>query len=190
MEEARRTLEDIVRQRYQDAVRTQDHTSLLRHLRLYKPLQMQAEGLTAFQDYVRRLLSDRASSEYDALMDSFAGNQQPDFVTALTTLLQTAVAAVEENEALLRDTFGEEGLAACVLAWHEQCEQDACKVLVRYITHRQLARLVKEVGGAHRPTGGSGPDPRTVWFLVYFACCFGRRCFHGMAGVCVVYGVQ
>ena len=181
MEEARRTLEDIVRQRYHDAARTQDHDSLLRHLRLYKPLQMQAEGLAAFQDYVRKLLSERASRGYDTLMDSFASNQQPDFVTALSTLLQTVVAAVEENETLLRETFGDEGLSACVLAWHEQCDSDASKVLVRYTTHRQLAQLAKEVGGAHRPTGGavSGPDPRTVRcgpsLLLFDLCCRWQR---------------
>jgi hypothetical protein len=46
LNEARHTLEGIVRQRYSDAARTRDHANLLRYLKLYKPLRMQVHRLT------------------------------------------------------------------------------------------------------------------------------------------------
>ncbi len=102
--------------------------------------------------------------------------EQPDFVKTLSNLLTTVVAAADENLQLLQDTFGDAGTTACILAWHEQCERDACKILQRFVSHRQLQQLVKDVGAAHRPggggaAGGEGPDPRTVRGGVHMICC-------------------
>ena len=72
LREGQAQLEQIVRSRAREAAAANDHPSVLRFVRLFKPLRLQQEGMEVLLGYLRALISDRAKADHDALVDSAA----------------------------------------------------------------------------------------------------------------------
>jgi hypothetical protein len=72
----------------------------------FTPLGLAEEGLQAFCGYVRGLIAARAKEDLRELDTS----AQPDFVSALTNVLQDIGTAVETNGALLAASFPDDAL--------------------------------------------------------------------------------
>jgi hypothetical protein len=113
--EGRAKLEQIVRSRGRAAAAAGDHADVVRFTRLHRPLRLQQEGLELLVGFLRRLIAERARSDYDALADSFAagaggegggGGGGPDYLSTLTNLFKDVAAAVDEHLELIKDTFG------------------------------------------------------------------------------------
>jgi hypothetical protein len=118
--EGRAKLEGIVRSRGRAAAAAGDHADVVRFTRLHKPLRLQAEGQELLVGFLRRLIADRAASDYATLADAYAGGGEgggggPDYVGTLTNLFKDVAAAVDEHLELMRDTFG---AGACFTALH------------------------------------------------------------------------
>ena len=72
LREGQAQLEQIVRSRAREAAAANDHPSVLRFVRLFKPLRLQQEGMEVLLGYLRALISERAKADHDALVDSAA----------------------------------------------------------------------------------------------------------------------
>ena len=130
----------------------------------------QAEGLAWFQAYLRKLVADRASEAYTALLEGAgqgaAGGAA--FVDCLTGLFKDIVSALDANAGLVADTFGQPALLDVALALQEECDVHGARILQRYAQHRGLATLVQQTTMVHASPAkdGSGvaaaPPPAPV----------------------------
>lgn len=73
LHDGRAKLENIVRSRAQEAVNSNDHSTVIRYIRLHKPLRLQQEGMEILVSYLRDLISERAKADYEALVDAAGG---------------------------------------------------------------------------------------------------------------------
>lgn len=163
--EAKQKLGGTVRQKLAGAIEARKHEDVVRFTRLYRPLRMQEEGLQQFQQYLCKLVAERAQEGYNILVEGGPDGGQDDFVEAATALFQDVAVAVEENESFLRSTFGAEALLTVIMALHSQCDASGAQILQRYASMRQLARLVKSINQGKSSSAGpepSTPDPREV----------------------------
>ena len=130
----------------------------------------QADGLAWFQAYLRKLVADRASEAYTALLEGAgqgaAGGAA--FVDGLTGLFKDIVSALDANAGLVADTFGQPALLDVALALQEECDVHGARILQRYAQHRGLATLVQQTTMVHASPAkdGSGvaaaPPPAPV----------------------------
>lgn len=88
------------------------------------------------------------------------------FVGCLTNLFKDIVLAVEENDEILRDMGGEDGVVYAISSLQEECDSRGTQILRRYMEYRKIARLASEINlnSKNLLTVGvpEGPDPREV----------------------------
>eukprot|EP00898_Chlorokybus_atmophyticus_P002420 jgi/Chlat1/3179/Chrsp22S03409 len=160
----------IVRSSFSAAAESRDHAAAVKYARLFGPLGLQQEGLSAYVGYLRAVVATHARDEFEALCDSLdrpsvvPSSPRPTFVGVLGNLFKDVVACVEDNEDMLRETFGNDAvlramveLQVCVVAGR------GAQVVSRYIEERRMNALVKEITAKK---GGKSEteqvDPRTV----------------------------
>ncbi|VAH84350.1 unnamed protein product [Triticum turgidum subsp. durum] len=174
----KRRLEGLARRRLSAAVDAQDHPAVLRLVRLFPLLDLAPEGLQVYVAYLKKVVALRARADFEHLTDLISATQptseRPDFVGCLTRLFKDIVLAVEENEAVLRELRGEDGVAYAIIELQEECDSRGTQILRRYADYRKLARLSSDInsytknllsvmGSVANAAGGSeGPDPREV----------------------------
>mmetsp|Transcript_26 Transcript_26/g.78 ORF Transcript_26/g.78 Transcript_26/m.78 type:complete len:746 (+) Transcript_26:194-2431(+) len=164
-------LVEVVRMRFKEAVKARDHAAVVRFTKLFVPLSLHKEGLSAFTGYLCQLIASRATEDYSSLADTVGENvSAADFVGVLTNLFKDIAIAVEENEALLQESFDTEGVLFTIQQLQNECDNTGSKILRRYLEHRQLQRLVREISGSKRsaepnltsPDRKAAVDPRQV----------------------------
>uniref|UniRef100_N1QTZ9 COG4 transport protein middle alpha-helical bundle domain-containing protein n=1 Tax=Aegilops tauschii TaxID=37682 RepID=N1QTZ9_AEGTA len=164
--------------RASEAVDAQDHPAVLRLVRLFPLLDLAPEGLQVYVAYLKKVVALRARADFEHLTDLISATQptpeRPDFVGCLTRLFKDIVLAVEENDAVLRELRGEDGVAYAIIELQEECDSRGTQILRRYADYRKLARLSSDInsytknllsvmGSVANAAGGSeGPDPREV----------------------------
>lgn len=164
---SKEALESVIRTRFAAAVDAGDQAGVERFAKLFAPLGLQEEGLRAYLAYLRRVVAARARDEYAALTEALEeGGSSADFVGALMALFRDVALAVEHNQELLRGMYGEDGIVAAIRELQHECAERGAAVLARYVEHRKLAKLARDVA-AHKaaiggPLAGEGPNPREV----------------------------
>ncbi|XP_020097435.1 conserved oligomeric Golgi complex subunit 4 [Ananas comosus] len=178
--ELRRRLESLARRRLADAVDRRDHPSVLRLLRLFPLLSLPDEALRTFVSYLRKIVALRSRLEFDHLAEladnadpAAAAANRPDFVGCLTSLFKDIVLAVQENDEILRELCGEDGVVYTICELQEECDTRGTQILKRYTEYRRLPRLAAEINsysksrilssGVVGVVGAiEGPDPREI----------------------------
>ncbi|DBA99835.1 TPA: Golgi transport complex subunit 4, variant 2 [Trebouxia sp. C0004] len=146
--DAQQELKKVVQAQLVEAVRKQEHNTVVRFVRLYAPLRMKDEGIQVFTEYVRNLIAERAREEYSALVESTGySDNDTDFITALTGLFKDIATAVEENHDLLLTNFGATFLVRFTLGLQAECDVQGSRIVQRYIDHKKLQRLMKDISG-------------------------------------------
>lgn len=176
----KRRLEGLARRRLAAGVEAQDHPAVLRLVRLFPLLALADEGLQVYVAYLKKVVALRARADFEHLAELTSATQptseRPDFVGCLTRLFKDIVLAVEENDSVLRELRGEDGVAYAIIELQEECDSRGTQILRRYADYRKLARLaldinsytknllsVSVVGSMASAAGGNeGPDPREV----------------------------
>ncbi|CAN6232776.1 unnamed protein product [Urochloa humidicola] len=174
----KRRLEGLARRRLAAAVDAQDHPAVLRLVRLFPLLALADEGLQIYVAYLKKVVALRARADFEHLAELTSATQptseRPDFVGCLTRLFKDIVLAVEENDAVLRELRGEDGVAYAIIELQEECDSRGTQILRRYADYRKLARLASDinsytknllsvVGSMASAAGGhEGPDPREI----------------------------
>ncbi|CAN6278491.1 unnamed protein product [Urochloa humidicola] len=166
----KRRLEGLARRRLAAAVDAQDHPVVLRLIRLFPLLALADEGLQVYVAYLKKvvaLLAELTSATQPT-------SERPDFVGCLTRLFKDIVLAVEENDAVLRELRGEDGVAYAIIELQEECDSRGTQILRRYADYRKLARLASDINSytknllsvvgsmASAAGGNEGPDPREI----------------------------
>lgn len=168
---SRARLEEIVREKFKQAAKNNNHAEAFRFGKLYPLLGIKEEGLQAVTSYVRSVVSGRARAQFEALSDKLggegSGRQKADFVGVLTAHFQDIAAAIAENESMLVDAFGNEALLSFVAAMHEECDARGTTIIKRFCEHTSIEKLVKDTGmKAGKQTQSGDVDPREVEFYL------------------------
>lgn len=173
MFESKAKLEGIIRKKLAAAIEAKDHANVVRFVKLYPPLRLQEEGLRSFVGYLRKIVAMRALSDFEGLVASLGsidgGRGTADFVGILNNIFKDVAFAVEENEDLLFDLAGEEGIALAMLELQEECNARGTSIVKKYIEQRKLLKLSKEIA-LHNKNDTTllavgipeGPDPREL----------------------------
>ncbi|CAD7704433.1 unnamed protein product [Ostreobium quekettii] len=142
------SLENTVRAKFDEAVDRRDHNEVLRFFKLFKPLQRKEEGLQRFSAYLKVLVGVRARQGYQDLSDALEGPNpdQADFVGCLTALFKDVAVAVEENEQILFEFYGENAVLDLIASLQQECDAQGSRIIQRFLEAKKLLRLVKEVG--------------------------------------------
>lgn len=166
---SKKQLQGIVRKRLSSAVDQQDHHSVLRFIKLYPPLGLEEEGLQAYVSYLRRVIAMRSRMEFEQLVElmeqSLPNPTQLNFIACLTNLFKDIVMAVEENDVILRNLCGEDGIVYAICELQEECDSRGSMIINKYMEHRKLAKLTSEINSYKSnllSVGAEGPDPREI----------------------------
>ncbi|KAL5213392.1 hypothetical protein ABZP36_024239 [Zizania latifolia] len=170
-------LDGLARRRLAAAVDAQDHPAVLRLVRLFPLLALADEGLQVYVAYLKKVVALRARADFEHLAEVTSATQptseRPDFVGCLTRLFKDIILAVEENEYVLRELRGEDGVAYAIIELQE-CDSRGTQILRRYSDYRKLSRLASDINSytknllsvvssvTNAAGGNEGPDPREV----------------------------
>ncbi|CAD6202243.1 unnamed protein product [Miscanthus lutarioriparius] len=166
------------RRRLAAVVDAQDHPAVLRLVRLFPLLGLADEGLQVYVAYLKKVVALRARADFEHLAELTSVTQptseRPDFVGCLTRLFKDIVLAVEENDAVLRELRGDDGVAYAIIELQEECDSRGTQILRRYADYRKLARLASDINSytknllsvmgsmASAAGGNEGPDPKKI----------------------------
>jgi hypothetical protein len=173
MFESKEKLEGIIKKKLSAAIDAKDHANVVRFVKLFLPLRLQEEGLKSFVAYLRKIVAMRALSEYDGLVSALGaldGGGSADFVGILNNIFKDVAFAIEENEDLLFDLAGEDGIALAMLELQAECNAKGTLIVKKYIEQRKLVKLSKEIALHNKNdmsllavgSAPDGPDPREV----------------------------
>ncbi|KAI3944910.1 hypothetical protein MKW92_028662 [Papaver armeniacum] len=164
--DSKKKLEGIVRKKLSNAVDQRDHSTIMRFIMLFPLLGLEEEGLQVYVNYLKKVISMRSRLEFENLVERIDQNQGRDFVDCLTSLFKDIVLAVEENDEILRNLCGEDGIVYAIIELQEECDSRGSLVLRKYMEFRKLSRVESEIISYSKnilSVGATeGPDPREV----------------------------
>ncbi|XP_026388404.1 conserved oligomeric Golgi complex subunit 4-like [Papaver somniferum] len=164
--DSKKKLEGIVRKKLSNAVDQRDHSTIMRFIMLFPLLGLEEEGLQVYVNYLKKVISMRSRLEFENLVERIDQNQGRDFVDCLTSLFKDIVLAVEENDDILRNLCGEDGIVYAIIELQEECDSRGSLVLRKYMEFRKLSRVESEIISYSKnilSVGATeGPDPREV----------------------------
>ncbi|KAH6791559.1 conserved oligomeric Golgi complex subunit 4 [Perilla frutescens var. hirtella] len=165
----KKQLEGIVKKRLSAAVDQRDHPTILRFIKLFKPLALEEEGLQVYVSYLKKVISDRSKMEFQQLLEQIEQqsntNAQLSFVACLTNLFKDIVLAIEENDEILRNLCGEDGIVYAIIELQEECDSRGSNILKKFMEYRKLAKLTSEINSYKSnllSVRAEGPDPREI----------------------------
>ncbi|KAL2490214.1 Pentatricopeptide repeat-containing protein [Abeliophyllum distichum] len=166
----KKQLEGIAKKRLLAAVDQRDHPTILRFIKLYTPLGLEEEGLQVYVNYLKKVISMRSRIEFERLVELIEqsnniNNNQVNFVACLTNLFKDIVLAIEDNNEILRNLCGEDGIVYAICELHEECDSRGSIILKKYMEYRKLAKLTSDINSYKSnllSAGAEGPDPREV----------------------------
>ncbi|KAF6250525.1 component of oligomeric golgi complex 4, partial [Scenedesmus sp. NREL 46B-D3] len=151
---AKAQLESVVAQRLEEAVAARDHAAVLRFVRLHKPLRHLRK---AYIDYMRLVLGAKARELYqslDTVLDAKASAAASaaaakganaaatTFIDVLSSLFREVAMAVEQDEAVIQETFGATALLDVIVGVQAECDSQGLRMLQRFVEARRVAQLV------------------------------------------------
>ncbi|KAI3890996.1 hypothetical protein MKW98_007301 [Papaver atlanticum] len=164
--DSKKKLEGIVRKKLSNAVDQRDHSTIMRFIMLFPLLGLEEEGLQVYVNYLKKVISMRSRLEFENLVERIDQNRGRDFVDCLTSLFKDIVLAVEENDEILRNLCGEDGIVYAIIELQEECDSRGSLVLRKYMEFRKLSRVESEIISYSKnilSVGATeGPDPREV----------------------------
>ncbi|GFP98871.1 conserved oligomeric golgi complex subunit 4 [Phtheirospermum japonicum] len=166
----KKQLEGIARKKLSAAVDQRDHPTILRFIKLFKPLGLEEEGLQVYVSYLKKVISTRSRMEFEQLVEMIeqsnnSYSSQVNFVSCLTNLFKDIVLAIEENDEILRNLCGEDGIVYAICELQEECDSRGSNVLKKFMECRKLAKLTSDINSYKSnllSVGMEGPDPREV----------------------------
>lgn len=166
---SKKQLEGIVKKRLSAAVDQRDHPTILRFIKLFKPLALEEEGLQLYVSYLKKVISKRSRTEFEQLLEQIEqsnSNTQVSFVPCLTNLFKDIVLAIEENDEILRNLCGEDGIVYAICELQEECDSRGSNILKKFMEYRNLAKLTSDINSYKSNLlsvrAAEGPDPREI----------------------------
>ncbi|KAI3920503.1 hypothetical protein MKX01_000842 [Papaver californicum] len=164
--DSKKKLEGIVRKKLSNAVNQRDHSTIMRFIMLFPLLGLEEEGLQVYVNYLKNVISVRSRLEFENLVERIDQSRGRDFVDCLTSLFKDIVLAVEENDEILRNFCGEDGIVYAIIELQEECDSRGSLFLRKYMEFRKLSRVESGIISYSKNVLSAGtvegPVPREV----------------------------
>ncbi|MCL7041635.1 hypothetical protein MKW94_009901 [Papaver nudicaule] len=164
--DSKRQLEGIVRRKLSNAVDKRDHEGIMRFIGLFPVLGLEEEGLQVYVGYLKKVIAMRSRLEFENLVERIDQCHGREFVECLTSLFKDIVLALEENDDILRNLCGEDGIVYAIIELQEECDSRGTLVLRKYMEFRRLSSVESEIVSYSKNILSvgtvEGPDPREV----------------------------
>ncbi|KAI3973847.1 hypothetical protein MKX01_030423 [Papaver californicum] len=146
----------IVRKKLSNAVDQRDHSTIMRFIMLFPLLGLEEKGLQVYVNYLKKVIS---VSELIKVMEEI-------LLIILISLFKDITLVVEENDEILRNLCGEDGIVYAMIDLQEECDSRGSLVLRKYMEFRKLSRVESEIISYSKNILSvgtvKGPDPREV----------------------------
>nr|CAG4643799.1 EOG090X02VY [Lepidurus arcticus] len=171
LHQAQDQLCDVVRQRFNDAIKDNDLASAERFFKIFPLLNLQNEGLEKFSRYLASQLKDSSQKNLEKVL---ASGHEPTratviFADALTLLLESVARTIEINQPLVETYYGPGRIMVVFGILQEECDKQANHIWTEFRRSRGLERRVRQVSDwlAYNdqklgPNMGEKLDPREL----------------------------
>lgn len=172
-------LKDVVRQKCDEAARTDDQATVLRFCRLFAPLGLEEEGLRRYCQYLRAIVARKANDDFailaqavrDSKEEGMSGDSaQTLHLDAVTRLVELVVGLLDDHESVIEKQFGPPGILSVLASLQMQTDTQALKLLDRFEADWKISKAVRDV------RNGGSKDPRELDLLLHEIGLVSQRC--------------
>uniref|UniRef100_A0A182U1B3 Conserved oligomeric Golgi complex subunit 4 n=1 Tax=Anopheles melas TaxID=34690 RepID=A0A182U1B3_9DIPT len=171
LEQATVQMQQMVNQKFDEAVKRDDLASVERFFKIFPLLGMHDEGLEKFMTYICGKLQVKAAKELRSSMDIAKAEKRAAvaYADTLTILLENIARVIEVNQAIIENCYGPGRLVQICRILQRECDDEVTKCVQEFSRNRQTGRriaqindYIKNAGGGstmghyRKPSGGGG----------------------------------
>ena len=171
LEQATVQMQQMVNQKFDEAVKRDDLASVERFFKIFPLLGMHDEGLEKFMTYICGKLQVKAAKELRSSMDIAKAEKRAAvaYADTLTILLENIARVIEVNQAIIENCYGPGRLVQICRILQRECDDEVTKCVQEFCRNRQTGRriaqindYIKNAGGGstmghyRKPSGGGG----------------------------------
>uniref|UniRef100_A0A182JSD8 Conserved oligomeric Golgi complex subunit 4 n=1 Tax=Anopheles christyi TaxID=43041 RepID=A0A182JSD8_9DIPT len=171
LEQATVQIQEMVNQKFDEAVKRDDLASVERFFKIFPLLGMHNEGLEKFMTYICGKLQVKAAKELRSSMDIAKAEKRAAvaYADTLTILLENIARVIEVNQAIIENCYGPGRLVQICRILQRECDDEVTKCVQEFNRNRQTGRRIAQindyiknagsgstVGHYRKPSGGGG----------------------------------
>uniref|UniRef100_A0A182P685 Conserved oligomeric Golgi complex subunit 4 n=1 Tax=Anopheles epiroticus TaxID=199890 RepID=A0A182P685_9DIPT len=171
LEQATVQMQQMVNQKFDEAVKRDDLASVERFFKIFPLLGMHDEGLEKFMTYICGKLQAKAAKELRSSMDIAKAEKRAAvaYADTLTILLENIARVIEVNQAIIENCYGPGRLVQICRILQRECDDEVTKCVQEFNRNRQTGRRIAQIndyiknagsgstmGHYRKPSGGGG----------------------------------
>nr|KAG5690988.1 hypothetical protein BaRGS_007335 [Batillaria attramentaria] len=141
--ESEEKLKNIVHNKFDAAVHSQDVASVERFFKIFPLLAMHTEGITKFSKYLAAQLSEKADKNLKLALHTSEDDKRAPvlFADTITMLFEGIARVVEIHQPLVETYYGPGRLFGMLQILQKECDRQARKVIEQFKSRRNYDRL-------------------------------------------------
>lgn len=174
LQDARTQLCDIVRHKFNQAVKSNESVNMERFFKIYPLLGMHDEGIRDFCGSLCRKLEVTAQKNLQTAIQTPLIDKRHNilFADTITLLFEGVARVIDTQQPVIETYYGPGRLLSVVQILQQECDRQAKKIVMEFVKHRQLTKILSMVADANRmtPSGSTGKlerlDPKDLDLLI------------------------
>ncbi|XP_053675501.1 conserved oligomeric Golgi complex subunit 4 [Anopheles nili] len=157
LEEATVQIQQMINQKFDEAVKRDDLASVERFFKIFPLLGMHDEGLEKFMTYICGKLQSKAVKELRSSMDIAKAEKRTAvaYADTLTILLENIARVIEVNQAIIENCYGPGRLVQICRILQRECDDEVTKCVQEFNRNRQTGRRVAQINDYIKNAGNS-----------------------------------
>ncbi|KAL8591236.1 hypothetical protein ACOMHN_017560 [Nucella lapillus] len=166
--ESEEKLKNIVNNKFDAAVHSQDVASVERFFKIFPLLAMHKEGITKFSKYLAAQISEKADNNLKLALHASEDNRRGAvlFADTITLLFEGIARVVEIHQPLVETYYGPGQLFPMLQTLQNECDRQTRKIVENFKSRRQYDKLIRQVQQSmalqQKQTVGERMDPRQL----------------------------
>uniref|UniRef100_A0A182NGK8 Conserved oligomeric Golgi complex subunit 4 n=1 Tax=Anopheles dirus TaxID=7168 RepID=A0A182NGK8_9DIPT len=158
LEQATVQIQQMVSQKFDEAVKRDDLASVERFFKIFPLLGMHDEGLEKFMTYICGKLQAKAAKELRSSMDIAKAEKRTAvaYADTLTILLENIARVIEVNQAIIENCYGPGRLVQICRILQRECDDEVTKCVQEFNRNRQTGRRIAQINDFIKNAGSSG----------------------------------
>uniref|UniRef100_A0A182RUR1 Conserved oligomeric Golgi complex subunit 4 n=1 Tax=Anopheles funestus TaxID=62324 RepID=A0A182RUR1_ANOFN len=157
LEQATVQIQQMVNQKFDEAVKRDDLASVERFFKIFPLLGMHDEGLEKFMTYICGKLQIKAGKELRSSMDIAKAEKRTAvaYADTLTILLENIARIIEVNQAIIESCYGPGRLVQICRILQRECDDEVTKCVQEFNRNRQTGRRIAQINDYIKNAGGN-----------------------------------
>ncbi|XP_058121521.1 conserved oligomeric Golgi complex subunit 4 [Anopheles ziemanni] len=157
LEQATVQIQQMVNQKFDEAVKRDDLASVERFFKIFPLLGMHDEGLEKFMTYICGKLQAKAAKELRSSMDIAKAEKRTAvaYADTLTILLENIARVIEVNQAIIENCYGPGRLVQICRILQRECDDEVTKCVQEFNRNRQTGRRIAQINDYIKSAGNS-----------------------------------